>query len=273
MLNGWPMTSKRLTCAALLLAGSSLLFATQGFAQTPHPMAKLASVIGGHGGPGGHGRIRWCAPHFTFHAHDFAHFSVGERSAWVGGRWNHGYHNGRFGWWWFAGGAWYFYDAPIYPYPAYVSDTYVDDDSDGPQGQYWYYCQNPPGYYPYVQRCRMQWQPVPAAAPPGAGYGPQQGPGPGYALRPAPAITDRPLATTDLRREPATARRTTSRLRATRMALLPATSLHRATRAKDKAQDRATRARPAIRPATKIRDRLPAQDRETSPRRRLTIDS
>jgi hypothetical protein len=168
-LNGWSMTSKRLTCAALLLAGSSLLLATQSFAQTPPPHGGWHPSPG-HGG--GH-------PHFAFH-HDFAHFSVGERSAWVGGRWNHGYHNGRFGWWWFAGGAWYFYNAPIYPYPGYVSDTYVDDDSYGPQGQSWYYCQNPPGYYPYVQRCRMQWQPVPAAAPPGGGYGPQQGPGPGY---------------------------------------------------------------------------------------------
>jgi hypothetical protein len=25
----------------------------------------------------------------------------------------------------------------------------------------WYYCQNPAGYYPYVQQCPTQWQPVP----------------------------------------------------------------------------------------------------------------
>src|ERR1700734_2183298 len=87
MLNGCPMTSKRLTCAALLLAGSSLLLATQGFAQTPPPHG--SGHPSGHGGPpGGHGHGG--APHFAFHAHDFAHFSVGERSTWVGGRWNHG---------------------------------------------------------------------------------------------------------------------------------------------------------------------------------------
>jgi hypothetical protein len=28
--------------------------------------------------------------------------------------------------------------------------------------QYWYYCQAPAGYYPYVQQCSTSWQPVPA---------------------------------------------------------------------------------------------------------------
>lgn len=26
---------------------------------------------------------------------------------------------------------------------------------------YWYYCWDPPGYYPYVTACRSKWQPVP----------------------------------------------------------------------------------------------------------------
>lgn len=165
------MNSKRLTCAALLLAGSSLLLATPGLAQTPphsHPSF--------HGGPpGGHPGH---APHFAFAHRDFGHFTPFERSSWIGGRWNHGWHNGRFGWWWFAGGAWYFYGAPIYPYPGYVSDDYVDADDSAP-GQTWYYCQSPPGYYPYVQSCRIPWQPVPASPPPpAAGYGPP--PGGGY---------------------------------------------------------------------------------------------
>jgi hypothetical protein len=175
--NGCPMTSKRLLCAALLLAGSSLLLATPGSAQTPPPHGHPP----GHGGPpGGHG-----GPRFAFH-HDFAHFSAGERAAWIGGRWNHAWHNGRYGWWWFAGGAWYFYDSPIYPYPGYVSDTYADDDSYGPAGQSWYYCQNPPGYYPYVHRCSMPWQPVPAAAPPAGAYGPGPGQAGGYGPGPGP---------------------------------------------------------------------------------------
>ena len=26
--------------------------------------------------------------------------------------------------------------------------------------QYWYYCQDPAGYYPYVKECPRGWQPV-----------------------------------------------------------------------------------------------------------------
>src|SRR5271154_1806058 len=165
------MTSKRLTCAALLLAGSSLLLVTPGLAQTPPHGPHPSPHSGPPGGHSGH------APHFAFAHRDFGHFTPFERSSWTGGRWNHAWHNGRFGWWWFAGGAWYFYGAPIYPYPGYVSDDYVDADDAAP-GQNWYYCQSPPGYYPYVQTCRIPWQPVPASPPPAAGYGPP--PGGGY---------------------------------------------------------------------------------------------
>jgi len=183
------MKSNCLTLASLLLAGGALLFAAPASAQSPpHP----GHPPSGHGGAPGRG-----APRFTFNHHDFGHFSPAERASWTGGNWNHGWHNGRYGWWWFAGGAWYFYDAPVYPYPGYVSDYYVDEDAYGPgaPGQFWYYCAGPPGYYPYVQTCSSPWQPVPATPPP-QGYGPppgyqggpygqpppgyqQQGPGPG----------------------------------------------------------------------------------------------
>jgi len=29
--------------------------------------------------------------------------------------------------------------------------------------QYWYYCSNPAGYYPYVTHCNTGWQTVPAS--------------------------------------------------------------------------------------------------------------
>ena len=41
----------------------------------------------------------------------------------------------------------------VYPSPAYV------------QPQYWAYCQNPEGYYPYVQDCPGGWVPVVPAPP------------------------------------------------------------------------------------------------------------
>jgi hypothetical protein len=162
-LNRWSMTRRRLACAGLLLAGSMLVLASPGIAQQ-HDHGPM-----GHG-PGGHPSFQGSA-HFAFAHHDFAHFTPGEHGTWTGGHWHHGWHSGRIGWWWFAGGAWYFYDAPVYPYPGYVSDYYVEDY--GPPGQYWYYCPSPPGYYPYVQRCSAPWQPVPPSPPPGAGYGPQ----------------------------------------------------------------------------------------------------
>src|SRR5512142_2931843 len=36
---------------------------------------------------------------------------------WREGHWVHRRHLGRVGWWWVAGGTWYFYPAPVYPYP------------------------------------------------------------------------------------------------------------------------------------------------------------
>jgi len=106
----------------------------------------------GHG-PGWHGDIR------RFHEHDL------ER--WRGGHWYHGRHASRLGWWWLVGPAWYFYPAPVAPYP----DPYLPPlDALPPAGefvlpQYWYYCANPPGYYPYVAQCRGGWKKVPATPP------------------------------------------------------------------------------------------------------------
>jgi len=126
--------------------------------------------------------------HYAFHEHDVRHFSEHDRVMWQGGGWHHEYHNGQMGYWWFAGGSWYFYDNPVYPYPLVVSDTvYVDPDpvevdaapadapvddaapaqplGPPPQG-YWYYCDNPAGYYPYVSSCATQFRAVPAQPPP-----------------------------------------------------------------------------------------------------------
>jgi hypothetical protein len=68
---------------------------------------------------------------------------------WRGGHWFHGPHGGRLGWWWIAGNGWYYYPAPVYPYPAYAAS--------GP----YYYCDYPPGYYPNVAQCATPWRVVP----------------------------------------------------------------------------------------------------------------
>lgn len=113
---------------------------------------------------------------------DMSRFHERDIDIWRGGRWYHGYHDGRNAWWWFAGGIWYAYSAPIYPYPdpyqppVVIVQTpqppvYVEQNppvqaappaQNAPQAQFWYYCSNPAGYYPYVPNCSVDWQKVPA---------------------------------------------------------------------------------------------------------------
>lgn len=69
----------------------------------------------------------------NFHTRNFGGHSYHGRLAWEGGRWHHEIHNGRDGWWWDVGGAWYFYPQPMEGPPTYVSDVEVmDDAADGP---------------------------------------------------------------------------------------------------------------------------------------------
>ncbi|MBI3420383.1 MAG: hypothetical protein HY053_09645 [Proteobacteria bacterium] len=87
-----------------------------------------------------------------FHHRDF--------SSWRGGKWWHGHHNGRDGWWWAVGNLLYFYSHPIYPYPdPYAPQIVIESASYAPG--YWYYCADPSGYYPYVDECYVPWRAVP----------------------------------------------------------------------------------------------------------------
>ena len=93
---------------------------------------------------------------------DIHRFHERDLGRWSGGRWHHGRHAGRLGWWWIVGGVWYFYPAPVYPYPDPYLPPLALAPPAAPATQYWYYCTNPPGYYPYVPRCARPWRPVPA---------------------------------------------------------------------------------------------------------------
>src|ERR1700733_4256652 len=70
--------------------------------------------------------------HGNFPQRNFGGHAYHGRLAWGGGRWRHEMHNGRMGWWWDVGGAWYFYPQPMEGPPAYVSDVEVMDDVAGP---------------------------------------------------------------------------------------------------------------------------------------------
>jgi hypothetical protein len=58
----------------------------------------------------------------------------------------------------------YGYDAPYYDYPPVSEEPgYLPPlagNSVPPQDQYWYYCDDPAGYYPYVNQCNTDWRPV-----------------------------------------------------------------------------------------------------------------
>lgn len=69
------------------------------------------------------------------------------------------------GWW----GPYPYY--PYYPAPPVIvqqpSELYVQPNPQVEEPGYWYFCQEPQGYYPYVKKCPKGWmQVVPPANPP-----------------------------------------------------------------------------------------------------------
>lgn len=86
---------------------------------------------------------------------------------WQHGHWFHGVGGHRLGWWWIVGPVWYLYPTPVYPYPdpyqAPLTSIVPSTDAEAAP-QFWYYCSNPPGYYPQVAQCNQPWQQVPATS-------------------------------------------------------------------------------------------------------------
>jgi hypothetical protein len=111
-------------------------------------------------------------PYGAWHG-DIAHFHEHDWGVWRGGHWAHSWHGGRYGWWWLAGGLWYYYPAPIYPYPSPWEPPVATVVTPGaapvvtapPATSYWYFCQASNAYYPYVASCPTGWQKVPATPP------------------------------------------------------------------------------------------------------------
>ena len=107
--------------------------------------------------------------HRDHHRHDFDRFGVGF------GFWDP--------WWgWGPADYWGYYYPYYYPpyYPAYYSAPPPEapgyappagapaQTTGAPPPQYWYYCDNPQGYYPYVQNCSAAWRQVAATPPAGS---------------------------------------------------------------------------------------------------------
>jgi len=164
------MKKLRRLAILLTLAAAVPAFASLAVAQVPGPPGpgqQPGREPGPHPGPGPHAN-----PPHAFRDRDPRHFSEHDWGVWRGGAWHHEWHDGRFGWWWAIGPDWYFYPEPVYPYPdPYVPPVVATQPapvSGLPPAQVWYYCDNPPGYYPYVATCTTPWRPVPATPQPPA---------------------------------------------------------------------------------------------------------
>lgn len=122
-------------------------------------VAALAALLAGASGAA-QAEHRW---HGHFHGYDLDY--------WHHGHWFHGVHHGHAGWWWIVGPSWYFYPAPVYPYPDFYQPPVAVEPMPvpapapqvgPPATQYWYYCEPAKQYYPYVPSCPSGWRAVPA---------------------------------------------------------------------------------------------------------------
>lgn len=120
---------------------------------------------------GGHHHHHGGGHHYGGHGHRHNHLNLGISMG--------GYYNNPAFW----GSGFYgyrsygypgtFFNAPIYNYPPAVRvpatpPVYIQQEQPRPvqpRANYWYYCQNPEGYYPYVKACPGGWLQV-APQPP-----------------------------------------------------------------------------------------------------------
>ena len=149
----------------------------------------FALALAALGASAQHDHDRGRAPgHYAYRYHDVHRFNHNELILWQGGRWNNTCFAGRCGWWWLSAGQWYFYTQPVYPYPLVVSGIGYPEPvvvapapvviapapvvtvpapvvvqpalKADPPPKFWYYCDNPKGYFPQVQNCATQFRQV-----------------------------------------------------------------------------------------------------------------
>jgi hypothetical protein len=148
-------------------------------------LGALAFAIPAHAAPPGGSQPHVQSGGTFHHDHDFH----GDRDRHDRDRFGFGFGFGFGDPWWGWGPADYWgYPYPYYypPYPYYYPPDpayYAAPQGPPPQAQapapsqftgappqqFWYYCDNPQGYYPYVQNCGAAWKQVAATPPTGSG--------------------------------------------------------------------------------------------------------
>jgi hypothetical protein len=135
---------QRRTWVSLLVAAAVVA----GAAVSPTASAQHWHGGGWHGGwgPGWHGGV----------------------GVYIGPGWGWGPYWGAYGWG-YPGPYAYDYSGPYYyPPAAYAPPSYIQQDqapaTEGPQAPasayYWYHCDKPDAYYPYVKECPSGWKKV-----------------------------------------------------------------------------------------------------------------
>ncbi|MGZ3702224.1 MAG: hypothetical protein ACXWSD_10575 [Bdellovibrionota bacterium] len=101
-------------------------------------------------------------------------------SSWHNGYWNHGYHGGRFGWWWVNAGMWTFFAAPTIGTPPEPRTVIVEVPAPTPApvvvtpppaapvaviphlptgaDSTLFYCASANAYFPYAANCAEGWE-------------------------------------------------------------------------------------------------------------------
>lgn len=105
-----------------------------------------------HGSPNYHGPGHYRGPGY-YHGSQFYYGG----SIWIGPEW----------------GLWR--DYPYYSYPYYTAPpvinpryptVYIDPAPQQEEQSYWYFCPDPQGYYPYIQKCPKGWlKVIPSTVP------------------------------------------------------------------------------------------------------------
>ena len=160
------MKSRMMRRCCVALAAAALLVPTAASAQE-HRGSRTFGGSGRHDGGRDHGGR-------SYGGHNYGHASHGHHgsssfSFWVGPGWG--------SWWgpWGYVDPYPYYRPYAYPYPYYSNpyQYYVPPAASPPPPVYeqpapapqqgesvWYYCPDPPGYYPYVRQCPKGWTKV-----------------------------------------------------------------------------------------------------------------
>jgi hypothetical protein len=137
---------------------------------------------GGYGGGGMHSGGGGYGGGGSWHGGGYNGWHGGYHGGYYGGWRGYGYGWGWYGaglatglylggplWWgaWPYYGGYYGYGYPYYSasysYPVYTDPPVYDQQAmpqAAPANNFWYYCTEPAGYYPYVQNCSRNWMQV-----------------------------------------------------------------------------------------------------------------